>query len=78
MKQSIEASAAEEWATAHEYESSGVDKSMDMHNNSVGRSINVSGQSLSNIVSSVKSKVRNGYCKRIVNGSLVATNGDGM
>ena len=41
MKQSIGASAAEEWATAHEYESSGVDKSMDMHNNSVGRSINV-------------------------------------
>ena len=35
-------------------------------NNSVGRSINVSGQSLSNIVSSVKSKVRNGYCKMCI------------
>ena len=40
--------------------------------------IDVSGKSLSSIVSSVKSKVRNGYCRRIVNGSLVATNGNGM
>lgn len=78
MKQSIGKSAAEQWATAHEYESDGIDKIMDLHNNSVGRSIKVSGKSLSSIVSSVKSKIRNGYCKRIVDGSLVATNGDGM
>lgn len=78
MKQSIGESAAEQWATAHEYDSSGIDKTMDLHNNSVGRSIDVSGKSLSSIVSSVKSKVRNGYCRRIVNGSLVATNGEGM
>lgn len=78
MKQSIGESAAEQWATAHEYDSSGIDKTMDLHNNSVGRSIDVSGKSLTSIVSSVKSKVRNGYCRRIVNGSLVATNGEGM
>ena len=78
MKQSIGSSAAEQWATAHEYNSSGIDKTMDLHNNRVGRSINVSGKSLSSIVSAVKSKVRNGYCKRIVKGKLVATNGYGM
>lgn len=78
MKQSIDSSAAEQWATAHEYGSSGIDKTMDLHNNKVGRSIAVSGKSLSSIVSAVKSKVKNGSCKRIVKGSLVATNGDGM
>lgn len=78
MKQSIGLSAAEQWATAHEYNSSGIDKTMDLHNNRVGRSINVSGKSLSSIVSVVKSKVRNGYCKRIVKGKLVSTNGYGM
>lgn len=78
MKQSIGESAAEEWATAHENDSSGLPKRMDLHNNSIGRSLNVSGKSLSSIVSLVKSKVRNGYCKRIVRGSLVATNGAGM
>ena len=78
MKQSIGESAAEEWATAHENDSSGLPKRMDLHNNSIGRSLNVSGKSLSSIVSLVKLKVRNGYCKRIVRGSLVATNGAGM
>ena len=39
MKKAMDASAAEEWATAHEYESSGLDKSMDLFNNSIGRSI---------------------------------------
>lgn len=78
MKQSIGTTAAKQWATAHEYNSSGIDKTMDLHNNRIGRSIDVSGKSLSSIVSSVKSKVRNGYCRRIVNGSLVATNGNGM
>lgn len=78
MKKSIGISAAESWATAHEYNSSGVDKQMDLYNNSIGRSINVTGQSISNIVSSVKYKVKNGNCKRVVDGMLVPTNGDGM
>lgn len=78
MKQSIGVSAAEKWATAHEYNSSGVDKAMDLHNNSIGRGINVSGQSTANIVDSVKAKVRDGSCRRIINGSLVATDGSGM
>ncbi|WP_022750269.1 DUF6973 domain-containing protein [Lachnobacterium bovis] len=36
MKQSIGSSAAEQWATAHEYNSSGIDKTMDLHNNRDG------------------------------------------
>ncbi len=78
MKKSIGVVAAEQWATAHEHDSSGVDKDMDMHNNKIGRSIDVSNKSLNSIVDSVKSKVKDGHCRRIVNGSLVATNGDGM
>lgn len=41
MKKAMGESAAEEWATAHEYKSSGLDKEMDLFNNAVGRSINV-------------------------------------
>ncbi|WP_081256591.1 DUF6973 domain-containing protein [Streptobacillus moniliformis] len=78
MKQSIGTSAAEKWATSHEYTSSGIDKQMDLHNNAVGRGINVSGKSTSSIVDAVKSKVRNGSCKRIINDRLVATDGSGM
>lgn len=52
--------------------------SMDLHNNAVGRGINVSGKSTSSIVDAVKSKVRNGSCKRIINDRLVATDGSGM
>lgn len=78
MKKAMDASAAEAWATAHEYGSSGIDKTMDLHNNRIGRSIDVSGKSEAQIVSAVKSKVRLGSCRRIVNNKLVATNGDGM
>lgn len=78
MKKAMDASAAEEWATAHEYESSGLDKSMDWFNNSIGRSIDVSNKSEAQIVSAVKTKVSNGSCRRIINNKLVATNGDGM
>ena len=78
MKKAIGATAAETWATAHEYGASGLDKQMDLHNNKVGRSIDVSGKTESQIVSSAKAKVRNGYCRRIVGGKLVATNGNGM
>jgi len=78
MKKAIGATAAETWATAHEYGASGLDKQMYLHNNKVGRSIDVSGKTESQIVSSAKAKVRNGYCRRIVSGKLVATNGNGM
>ncbi|SES14992.1 hypothetical protein SAMN02910429_02339 [Lachnobacterium bovis] len=47
MKQSIGSSAAEQWATAHEYNSSGIDKTMDLHNNRDGdlfRSLSLSLQ----------------------------------
>lgn len=78
MKKSMDASAAKEWATAHEYESSGLDKTMDLFNNRIGRSIDVSNKSESQIVSAVKTKVSNGSCRRIIDNKLVATNGDGM
>jgi hypothetical protein len=78
MKQSIGATAAEKWATAHEYNSYGIDKQMDLHNNYIGRSIYVSGKSLNAITSEVKSKVRNGSCKRIIRNKLVPTNGYGL
>ena len=51
---------------------------MDLYNNRIGRSINVSGRSLSSIVSLVKYKVRYGSCRRVVNGALVPTDGTGM
>ncbi len=78
MKKSIGEKAAEQWATAHEAEASGIDKQMDLHNNSIGRGINVDGKSESQIATSVKSKVKNGKCKRIVNNKLVATDGTGL
>lgn len=78
MKKSMGASATEEWATAHEYTSSGLDKKMDLFNNRIGRSISVSNKSESQIVSAVKAKIKNGSCLRIINGKLSATNGAGM
>lgn len=78
MKKAIGESAADEWATAHEYESSGLDKEMDLFNNAVGRSIDVTGKSDSEIYNAVKEKVVNGDCRRIVNNELVPTNADGL
>lgn len=78
MTKSMDASAAKEWATAHEAESGGIDKQMDLYNNTIGRSIDVSYKSESEIVSEVKSKVKNGNCIRIINNALYPTNGDGM
>lgn len=78
MKKAIGESAADEWATAHEYESSGLDKEMDLFNNAVGRSIDVTGKSDSEIYNAVKNKVVNGDCRRIVNNELVPTNADGL
>lgn len=78
MKSAMSASDANAWATAHEADSSGIDKDMDLFNNSVGRSINVSGKSDSEIYEAVKGKVKGGSCRRIVNNKLVATDGTGL
>lgn len=78
MKSAMSASDADAWATAHEAESSGIDKDMDLFNNAVGRSINVSGKSDSEIYEAVKGKVKGGSCRRIVNNELVATDGTGL
>lgn len=78
MKSAMSASDADAWATAHEAESSGIDKDMDLFNNAVGRSINVSGKSDSEIYEAVKGKVKGGSCRRIVNNKLVATDGTGL
>lgn len=78
MKKSIGKDAATEWATAHEAESSGIDKQMDLYNNNIGRGISVSGKSNAQIAKTVKSKVKNGNCKRIKNNKLVKTDGTGL
>ena len=78
MKKAMGTAAANTWATAHEAESSGIDKEMDLFNNSVGRSIAVSGKSDSEIYEAVKGKVSNGSCRRIVDGNLVATDNTGL
>ena len=78
MKSAMSASDADAWATAHEAESSGIDKDMDLFNNAVGRSINVSGKSDSEIYEAVKGKVKGGSCRRIVDNKLVATDGTGL
>lgn len=70
-------SRAKEFADAHESETpSGVDKTMDLRNNKIGRSI---GESTS--ISKIKSKVEK-YCDRgdlwrVVNGKLVETDSSG-
>lgn len=77
MKRSIGTSASEQWGSAHEADSSGIDKQMDLFNNGVGRSVNVSGSETS-VVNSVRSLVRSGRCRRIVSNRLVATDGSGL
>lgn len=78
MKSAMSESDANTWATAHEADSSGIDKEMDLFNNSVGRSIDVSGKSDSQIYEAVKAKVTGGSCRRIVNSELVPTDGTGL
>lgn len=78
MKKAMSESAAEQWATAHEYESSGLDREMDLFNNVIGRSINVTNKNDSEIYNAVKDRVVNGDCRRIVNNELVPTNADGL
>ncbi|MDE5977845.1 MAG: hypothetical protein K2G70_05220 [Turicibacter sp.] len=71
-------SATEQWATAHEYECSGLDREMDLFNNAIDRSINVTNKNDSEIYNAVKDKVVNGDCRRIVNNELVPTNADSL
>lgn len=78
MKSAMSADDANAWATAHEADSSGIDKEMDLFNNVVGRSIDVSGKSDSEIYEAVKAKVTSGSCRRIVDGELVPTDGTGL
>lgn len=78
MKSAMSADDAKAWATAHEADSSGIDKEMDLFNNIVGRSINVSGKSDAEIYEAVKGKVKGGSCRRIVNNKLVVTDGTGL
>lgn len=78
MKSAMNESDAEVWATAHEADSSGIDKEMDLFNNAVGRSIDVSGKSDSEIYEAVKERVVNGSCRRIVDGALVPTDAAGL
>ena len=83
----IGSSAAKTWTDAHETTSSGVDKQMDLFNNSLGRSIcvdmgydNFSGSSNSQGIAtkllsdSVYSAIKSGKGKIIVNGVLRPSN----
>ncbi len=78
MKSAMNESDADVWATAHEADSSGIDKEMDLFNNAVGRSIDVADKSDSQIYEMVKAKVVDGNCRRIVDGDLVPTNDTGL
>ena len=78
MKSAMSKNDANTWATAHEADSSGIDKDMDLFNNSVGRSIDVSDKNDSEIYEAVKGKVSDGSCRRIVDGELAATDNSGL
>lgn len=78
MAKSIGTSCAQRWATAYEFESMGIDKDMDLYNNQVGRNLDVADQPIGRIVALVKQQIKQGACKRIVDGKLVPTNGEGM
>ncbi|MEA4873998.1 hypothetical protein [Anaerorhabdus sp.] len=62
------------WATAHEAESSGLSKTMDLFNNNLGRMSITRKMSTNEIQSMIRSKIKNGSAKIIVNGKLVASN----
>lgn len=66
---------AEIWTTAHESESSGIDKEMDLYNNYVGREIGYFNytQSRTHISNTLQTLVNQGTLVRIVNNRLVAT-----
>ena len=67
---------AEIFAAAHESESSGIDKKMDLENNSAGRVIGTLYSS-NQIVSIVQDWTDNGKLWRIKNNELVVTNTGG-
>lgn len=76
-------SYAKSWSDAHEYGSSNnttLAKQMDLYNNRIGLQLGLDypGTVLhSTFIAKSKDKVHNGKCRRIVNGKLVPTNGDG-
>lgn len=78
MKKSMNATYATIWSTAHEANSSGIDKEMDLFNNSIGCSIFVTNKSDTEIYDAVKAKVSDGTCRRIINNELVATDSSGL
>lgn len=78
MKKSLGSGVANTWATAHEATSSGVDKEMDLYNNAIGRTIVVSNVTDGTIIGHVKTIIKNGSARRIVNKKLVKTNGSGL
>lgn len=63
------------WASAHEAESSGIDRTMDLKNNQIGRDSHVSGKSDSQLASIMILKVNTGKMWRISDGQLVPTTG---
>ena len=74
-------SFAKEWGDAHESTSTGVDKTMDLLNNDIGRNLgaSISGnqQVEARLSSALLTKISNGELWRVVNGQLCATDGTG-
>jgi hypothetical protein len=65
------------FATAHESETpDGIDKTMDLNNNEIGRNIGIY-YSYSVLKSTVTTYVNNGWLYRIVNGVLTVTDSSG-
>lgn len=64
------------WTTAHEQNSSGIDKQMDLHNNNVGRyhAYITYPATYETLKSDILRMVGEGQMVRIVNGKLTATN----
>lgn len=73
---------AKKWSDAHEYGASNnpwIEKTMDLYNNSIGLALadeNPNTIFHSTFKSKTRDAVRNGRCRRIVNGKLVETNAD--
>lgn len=73
MSKYISVSGAERWATAHEQGGSGLDYTMDMFNNRIGRNFYSSTMSYDQVIQRCKSLIREGKLRRIVRGQLVPT-----
>jgi hypothetical protein len=77
MARKVGSDWAKRWGDAHELGASSqpaIEQEMDLWNNQVGRNIADSGQQG---VSFAMESVRSGVCRRIVNGRLVPSNGEG-